>query len=278
MSLLIARVFDVDPASCKLMRLDLAADIVGVPVHIFRDCARFQYKQFASSIAKCRETELEFTAMGTADAQTLYAGRRPNLIRIYNKIRELYAQWLKKKRDCERFNRKMRLFELSAEQRYYGMRVCPTFEEFCLGEGYSSIQDTVTRVERQMQGANFPDELQLFGDLNRVHLFNPFESMQIVPTGTISSFDSPPSDVSVRDWLAVMGFDALKKNLGSAQQAYSFVQKHGKGNGKRILDSLSGILPAERPPMTLDEVRASFVRTVEIQQGQRPGIGHILTP
>ena len=42
--------------------------------------------------------------MRTADAQTFYAGRRPNFIRIYNKIQELYKQWLALKQACERFN------------------------------------------------------------------------------------------------------------------------------------------------------------------------------
>ena len=35
--------------------------------------------------------------MGTADAQSFYAGRRPNFMRIYNKIKEWFGQWLKLK-------------------------------------------------------------------------------------------------------------------------------------------------------------------------------------
>ena len=86
--------------------------------------------------------------MGTADAQTFYAGRRPNFIRIYNKIQELYRQWLKLKQRCERFNKEMRKLEMSEEQRYYGMRFCPTFEEFSLGEGFEYVQGlTLTRIE-----------------------------------------------------------------------------------------------------------------------------------
>ena len=61
------------------MRLDTAADIHGVPVCWFRDNARFSHKRFASCIEKGAVQEVEFIGMGTADAQTLYVGRRPKL-------------------------------------------------------------------------------------------------------------------------------------------------------------------------------------------------------
>jgi hypothetical protein len=267
MAAIITRVFDIDPFMCELMRIDLAADINGVPVHVFRDLARFKYKRFSSRIEKSRETEMEFTSMGTADAQTFYAGRRPNFVRIYNKIKELYKQWLKRKQNCERFNKQLPKFEMSDEQRYYGARYCPTFKEFCLGEGFEDVEGlTITRIERQINGALFPEELRLFGDLRHAHLFEPFASMTIMPAGAISLFDHPPKGVSIRDWLAALGLEALRQSCGDAQQAISFVQKYGKGNGKRVLEALMEITPQQRPPITKAEIVESYVRSIKRQQ------------
>ncbi|MBS1800475.1 MAG: hypothetical protein JSS95_11695 [Acidobacteria bacterium] len=279
MAQIIRRVFDIDPFQCELMRLDLASDISGVPVHVFRDLARFKYKRFSSRIEKSFETEMEFTAMGTADAQTFYAGRRPNFVRIYNKIKELYKQWLKLKQSCERFNKQMQRLEMSEEQRYYGSRYYPTFEEFLKNEGIEHGQGlTLTRIERQISGSRFPKELRLFGDLRRAHLFNPYASMTIMPSTKIRSFESPPKGVSIRDWLAAYGLNALWNACGDAQQAFSFVQKHGNGNGKRVLDSLLKILPSERPPITAAEILDSYVRSIERQQVGLSASQDILTP
>ena len=217
--------------------------------------------------------------MGTADAQTFYAGRRPNYIRIYNKIQELYKQWLKLKQSCERFNKEMQKFEMSDEQRYYGMRFCPKFEEFCLGEGFEYVQGlTLTRIERQISGPQFPKDLQLFGDLRRAHLFNPYGSMTIMPSGKIRSFENPPKGVSIRDWLAAYGLCALRDACGDAQKAFSFVQKHGNGNGKRVLEALLEIMPSERPPIKEAEILESYVRSIERQQVGLSASQAILTP
>ena len=262
----ITRVFDIDPFDCELMRLDLASDIVGVPVHVLRDSSRFRYKRFATRIEKSSETEMEFRAMGTADSQTFNAGRRPNFIRIYNKVKELYGQWLKLSNRCRRFNKGMAEFEMSFEERYYGVRVCPTFEEFCLKEGFEYLEGmTITRIERQIGGGKFPIELQSFDDLRRVNRFDPFSSMKILRSTAIRSFDEPPKGVSVRDWLAALGLDRLQRDFGNAHQAFSFVQRHGNGNGKRVLESLMEIMPAERPPITEAEILDSFVRSTERQ-------------
>ena len=211
----VLRVVDADVSQLQFMRLDLAGDIVGVPVHVFRECARFLYKQFASRIEKSTATELEFVAMGTADAQTIYAGRRPNFVRIYNKIKEWFGQWLKLKQRCERFNRGMKGFSMSAEQRHFGVRFCPTFEEFCIAEGFAYQEGaTLTRIERQISGQRFPEELRVFGDLRRAHLYNPFTSLRIVPSEAIRCFTEPPKGVSIRDWLAVSGLNTLMRDLG----------------------------------------------------------------
>jgi len=279
MAEIIRRIINIDPFECELMRLDLASDIFGVPVHVVRDLARFRYKRFATRIEKSFEIELEFRAMGTADSQTFNAGRRPNFIRIYNKIKELYGQWLKLKQRCERFNKQMKSFDMSAEQLYYGARFCPTFEGFCLAEGFECFEGlTVTRIERQIGAAQFPEELRLFGDLRNAHLFNPFTAVKILPSGVIRSFEQPPPGVSIRDWLAAMGLDRLRQEFGNSHQACSYVQKYGNGNGKRVLESLFSIMPPERPPITETEIFEAYARSTERQVTGAKAINVYLPP
>ncbi len=85
---IVLSLFDVDPWNLELMRVDLAADVDGAPVSWFQDHAYVNRKQYSSRIEKSQEMELQFVGMGTAIAQTIYAGKRPNLIRIYDKLGE----------------------------------------------------------------------------------------------------------------------------------------------------------------------------------------------
>jgi hypothetical protein len=62
-------IFDVNPKRLGVMRLDLAADVRGVPVDWFFENARFMFKRFAAEIGK-----QEYTRMGMRAAETLYFG------------------------------------------------------------------------------------------------------------------------------------------------------------------------------------------------------------
>lgn len=266
MRAIIRQVFDVDPSRLELMRVDLAADVPGVPVSWFRNNARFQYKQFASSIDKAEESELEFIGMGSAVAQSLYAGRRPNCVRIYNKFAELKRQWLKLKRDCEQYNRGLNDFDFTEEQRQNSIRIPPIFDEFCLKDGCEYIDGAIlSRVERQIGGDRFPKELRTFGDLSRAHEFNPFKTLQIISADPVASFENPTKDVSIRDWLATRGLQALQEDLGSLQQADAFVLKHGNGNGRRVLESLRANMPQACPAITEAGVFEIYRQSTEKQ-------------
>lgn len=262
----ISQVFDLDPAQLCIMRVDLAADVPGVPVQWFRDKARFQFKQFASRIEKASESELEFIAMGTAQAQSLYAGRRPNCVRIYDKIAEWSRQWRKLQHDYERFNRGMKDFELNEEQRYYAERHVPSFQEWCRREGFEYRAGAIlTRVERQIGGDRMPPELQTMRDLNRAHEFNPFKALQIINAGPVVCIDKPPEFASMRNFLAALGFLKLGEHFGDLQQAVSYITKFGNGNGKRVLDTILPLLPQERPAVTEAEILDRYRRTTEQQ-------------
>jgi hypothetical protein len=248
------------------MRVDLAADVEGVPVPWFRNHACVNRKQFSSRIEKSQELEVQFVGMGTAQAQTLYAGKRPNLIRIYNKLAEWDMQLKKQERACRRFNAGMDGLEMSSEQMYYGARIPPTIEEFCKAEGYQYQEGNIlTRIERQIGGDRFPAELTTFGDLRCAHELAPFKGLRLVGREPIRLFESPPEGVSVRDWLAALGLEVLQQQLGSMQVAHSIVRKHAKRNGKRILESLEECLSKKRQHLIMEEVQESFRKSTLLQ-------------
>jgi hypothetical protein len=263
MAVIIRQLFDVDPWSLELMRVDLAADIEDVPVSWFLDNAYVSRKRFSSRIEKSRETELQFISMGTATAETFYAGKRPVLIRIYNKLGEWRAQFRKLECDCQRFNARMESMELTPEQKHYGMRVPPTWEQFCAWQGYEYREGAIlTRIESQIGGTRrLPYGLRTFGDLRYSSDLEPFKALRIIAPKPVLNVDAPPEGVSVRNWLAVLGFEALQQSHGSLQIARSIVIKHGQGNGSRILDSLSGFSRLPRPPLTLEEIQRCFRET-----------------
>src|ERR1017187_6882544 len=94
----IERIVDCDPGGCRLGRIDLAADVRDVPLSWFRDHTYVEYKQFLCAHAKFVEAEL--SEMGKKVYQTLYFGKRPSCVRIYDKTAERIAHFeLWKKRE-----------------------------------------------------------------------------------------------------------------------------------------------------------------------------------
>lgn len=279
MALIITQLFDVDPWPLEVMRTDLAADLEGVSVPWFKDHAYVSRKQFSSVIEKSLEKELQFVGMGSAVAQTIYAGKRPCLIRIYNKLAEWRMQLRKLEIKYRRFNDRMAALDMSEEQRYYGNLHAPTFAEYCSVRGYHLHDGSVlTRIERQIGGNRVPPEFATLGNLRYAHEHHPFSGVRITCTEPIQNIDSPPVGVSIRDLLAAIGFETVKDRLGSAQLARSFVLKNANGNGQRVLESLAESAPTKRQPLTMDEVQESFVRSTRLQTSPSSEGGVHLSP
>lgn len=259
---ILTQLFEVDPLGLELMRVDLAADVHDIPVSWFRDHMRVRYKRFVERIEKSSETEVKFVAMGNAEAQTFYAGRDANVIRIYNKTAELKRQWLRLRRNQERFNNGLHKFDLTDEQREFAPVTVPTFEEFCTFQNFTLPADaTLTRVERQISG-RMPDELRSVDDLSRLPEFRPFEHFKICNSKrsrlpTLSHWSG-----SVKDYLAVRGLHELIHECGSLQHATSVINRYAKGNGKRIMESLSPFLPSSGFNLTVDELNDIYKRSV----------------
>jgi hypothetical protein len=81
----------------------------------------------------------------------------------------------------------------------------------------------------------------------------------------LASFENPTKDVSIRDWLATRGLQALQEDLGSLQQADAFVLKHGNGNGRRVLESLRANMPETCPAVTEAGVFEIYRQSTEKQ-------------
>lgn len=152
----INNVFDVDPRSAEIMRIDLAVDVQGYPVDWFRRRARVSHKRYSSEYARFVSEH--------AQVETLYFGKRPNIFRIYDKTEEQRV-------DYRRLNGKRN-----------GEEPVPTFEE-----RYGHPENEIlTRVERQYGGGRVPKQIATLKKLQKNALsFNPFESLQFLPS-TIS--------------------------------------------------------------------------------------------
>ena len=256
---IVVQLFDVDPWSLPLMRIDVTADVEGIPVPWFSQHAYVNRKRFSSQIRKSGTDEVEFVGMGTAQAQSIYVGKRPNMIRIYDKFAELRKQYHQLEIETKRFNSRMLGMDLTAEERYYGTRHLPSFQEFCKAHGFPYREGVIlTRIERQIGGGRIPAELGTLGDLKRADEFDPFPGLRIVAKGPVLQLGSPPEGVSVRNWLASLGLRYLEDQYGSLQTVRSIILRHGCGNGKRILECLEQASASERPPVTLQEIRESY--------------------
>jgi hypothetical protein len=212
----VERIFDVDSRQLGLMRLDLAADVPGVPIPWFAQHARVKYKRWTADVGK-----IEFAQMGKGQIETLYFGKRPNCFRIYDKIAELrhqYAQLRRRESDA-------------AET--------PSFlEEF----GYPETGFVLTRVERQIGGSRFPALLDQFSSLRRLPAFNPFANLEL------QSFDESPApsieDFGVIEYLAGLGARSAAMDMG-LHRFRSFLNKHPPRNANRILRRMQPFLPRE---------------------------------
>ena len=85
------QIIDCDPGACRLGRIDLAVDVREVPLFLFREHTYVEYKQFLCAHAKLVEAEI--SEMGKKVYQTLYFGKRPSCVRIYDKTAERIAHF-----------------------------------------------------------------------------------------------------------------------------------------------------------------------------------------
>jgi hypothetical protein len=218
-----------DVASLPVRRADLAADVPEHDVLWFKDRMRVQFKQFGAKIgkmdlAKVGEAEggkyvVEYAEMGMKGIQTLYFGKRPNCIRVYDKT-------------AERFNDYRKVVRRASPD-----AELPTFEQ-----SYGFAPDTVlTRVERMM-GASVPRAINTLDRLQKNAAdFNPFERIRLSTDGkplpSLYDYDKITylAGLKAREWIESNGYDWF----------FKWCNQDGNRNGHRVLARLRDFIPMD---------------------------------
>ncbi len=199
---IIGSLFEIDPDECSLMRLDFAADMPGLPIHYAQSSLRVKFKRSSDE-----RGERDYEMFGGRTLEYFRYGKSPNCIRVYDKQRECQTRHPEFRKRASR----------DAEP--------PTFEE-CFGFPENSV---MTRIERQAGGGKLPRELRTFSDLKYAADYDPFTSVEIVP----SVFPIPDiRKYGEAELVKVLGVHALVVRLG-LQNARAMLNVNG--NAARIL-------------------------------------------
>lgn len=210
----IERIFDVDSRRLGIMRLDLAADVQGVPVFWFFDHVRARWKRWVADYSGA-----ECARMGKGEIQTIYFGKRPNCYRVYNKIAECQSHYARLKR--------------GADAGY------PSFEEVF---GLPETGVILTRVERQIGGSRIPERVASFEKLHRLPDFDPFDRLEFIagtkaqPTIEASGFEQYAIGMFLHDRAESWGIHRLR----------AWLNRNANRNAGRLLERYGDFLPASQ--------------------------------
>jgi hypothetical protein len=253
-----------DPGGCRLGRVDLAADIKDVPLSWFREPTYVEFKQFLCAHSKFVDSEM--SEMGKKVYQTLYFGKRPSCVRIYDKTAERLAHYglLKKRairdekkkwaerytmsRDRENFP-KFVPPNLPTEHEWLAMQLPEIKQDIPVNDCVAKVLPfpVVTRVENQF-GGRVPKELATVADISKNVLdFNPFARMRLLFGVKVApKFDARDARGNYRfpviEWMAWMYVRDNLKSLGAAQ-IWSIVNRDR--NGKRYFEKMKDFLPED---------------------------------
>lgn len=219
-----------------VMRIDLCADLYEVPVEWFLPRVRVKFKRVAYEMGI-----LKYQKIGKAGIQTITAGKRPNIVRIYDKVAEYSEQLRRLKRKQSRDADEITLKS-----------------EFGISE-----QATITRVERQFGGGRIPREIDCFGKLSNLPDYQPFGNIEImngngakVPTVKKCGLDV---------WLTGTRLRELQDEWGQ-QQFRRWMSKRSNGNAARYLKRYSDFLqPSQDSLVTTDSLYETYRESVTRQ-------------
>ena len=211
---LIERTIEGPIDDLELMRIDLCADIHEVPVDWFFNRTRVKFKRIGYEMG-----QLKYSRIGKAGIQTIAAGKRPNMVRIYDKVAE-YKEQLK------RLNRK----------RSFDAKEATLKSEFGISD-----QATITRVERQFGGGRIPQEIDAFGKLAKLPNFDPFANI-VITNGTAASVPTI-RECRFETWITGTFLRERQDEMGR-QQFNRWLNLYSKGNGARYRDTYSAFLDA----------------------------------
>jgi len=202
----VRKVFDVDPYSLEIMRVDLKADTGDFSVTWFHENARVKQKRYCEEYGHFHAEHKNF--------ESLYLGKRPSVFRIYDRLRYMQIDYKRLKRRST-----------------YGSEM-PTFEEF---SGYSKDVATLTRVERQYGSDHIPASISTLGKLrSNAAALTPFEPLQFLP-GVIS--DESLNTLHGEQFLKGHAVLRLLEQHGY-QEARKLLEQKTSRNALRLLDQI----------------------------------------
>jgi len=226
---LIESVTTTKPESMGIMRVDLTADVLDVTVPWFKSHLRFKFKRAANEHGQIR-----YGLIGRGEVETILAGSRPNVFRIYNKTSECSFQ----------FRRMQRKTSKDAEPLEFE-------KEF----GFK-VTDIRTRIERQCGGNRIPPELATFGSLQNAPAFDPFTSLEIVTSGHVAL--PLPEECDGLEYYTGLGMFAESKRVGM-QEFRKRLNKQTRGNGARTIERYRRFFPhGEDRPITSEQIYETY--------------------
>ena len=231
----ITEIFEVDPFALGIMRADFAVDLPDLPVQWFRETVRVEHKRFRSAMT----SEPFSCEMGCGKIQTLYFGKRPNLIRIYDKRAEYELQYRNLRRKLKVDTPLEAMFPLAANH------------------------PVMTRVERQI-GGRMPEDVDTLGKVFAPNFeYQPFAKLKILdhaptPDQDLShSFETYCTGLYLRSIAVNDGMQALKE----------FASQHSRGNAGWVQRKYRSFLPSATPEsgITGPELHNRFAESLRRQ-------------
>ena len=186
---------------------------------------------------------LKYEIIGKAGMETISAGRRPNVVRLYDKVAESKMQFRRMVKRCSKD-----ADPLDFEKEF----------------GFS-LESILTRVERQFGGGRIPEEVSTFGKLCcAAPTFNPFDVLEI--TGeTGGNLPAAHECDSVTEYLAGKELNRMVSEVG-LQSARRWLNKESPGNAARLLKRFHRFLPGSNADsMTVKRIFDTYRTSVTRQ-------------
>ncbi|HEX4030050.1 MAG TPA: hypothetical protein VHX20_06770 [Terracidiphilus sp.] len=217
----------------EIMRIDLCADMFGIPIDWFFSRLRVKFKRVGHEIGT-----LKAQRIGKVGIQTLSAGKRPNIFRAYDKVAEYNEQLRKLRR-----KRSRDADEITLES------------EFGISENA-----TITRLEQQFGGNRIPIQIDSFALLRNLPGFNPFARIEI-SRGTGAGVPTI-SECGLDEWLSGTRLRQLQEEMGQ-QQFCRWITEHSGGNSARWRKKYAPFLEPENDfPVTSETVFQTYRESV----------------
>lgn len=224
----IAAVIECDPCALEIMRVDLAADVFGYTVDWFHENMWASRKRYSKEIFE------------NGCVRTFYLGRRPDFFRIYDKggLRRIaYQHLLSHQSTC---------------------KPLPSFKEM----HSHSINEVLTRVERQCGGGRVPKQIDTLGKLaSNAVIFNPFETLKIRAETRAS--EAIADEYRGGDYFNAQALLRLIEKRGLAE-ARRTIHEKTSGNASRFLKRLDRLVMGASQAENLD-LYAEYQRSVTQQ-------------